>query len=55
VIGIRDGSVMERVDPAVFTLRRPDEIAAALGSAGFGSPEVVSAPDGTSHLITAIR
>jgi SAM-dependent methyltransferase len=35
VIGIRDGSVMERVDPAVFTLRPPDEIAAALGSTGF--------------------
>ena len=55
VIGIRDGSVMERVDPAVFTLRPPDEIAAALGSAGFGSPEVDSAPDGKSHLITATR
>ena len=35
MIGIRDGSVMERVDPAVFTLRPPDEIAAALGSTGF--------------------
>ena len=31
VIGIRDGSVMEKVDRAVFTLRTPQEIAAALG------------------------
>ena len=55
VIGIRDATVMERVDPAVFTVRRPDEIAAALGSAGFGSPEVDTAPDGKSHLIIATR
>jgi len=55
VIGIRDGSVMERVDRAVFTLRPPDEIATALGSAGFSSPEVDSAADGKSHLITATR
>src|SRR5689334_1284515 len=52
VVGIRDGSVMERVDPAVFTLRPPGEIAAALGAAGFSGAEVDSAPDGTSHLIT---
>jgi arsenite methyltransferase len=55
VIGIRDGSVMERVDPAVFTLRPPDEIAVALGSAGFGDAEVGSAPEGKSHLISATR
>jgi hypothetical protein len=55
VIGIRDGSVMERVDPAVFTLRPPAEIATALETAGFGAVEIDSAPDGASHLITATR
>lgn len=55
VIGIRDGSVMTKVDPAVFTLRPPQEIAAALTEAGFTGAEVDSAGDGTSHLITAAR
>jgi SAM-dependent methyltransferase len=55
VIGIRDGSVMERVDPAVFTLRPPGEIAAALEQAGFTAAEVHTAADGASHLIAASR
>jgi SAM-dependent methyltransferase len=55
VIGIRDGSVMERVDPAVFTLRTAQEIAGALTAAGFSAAEVHSAADGTSHLIGATR
>jgi arsenite methyltransferase len=55
VIGIRDGSVMERVDPAIFTLRPPLEIAAALEAAGFSPAEVHTAPEGTSHLVTATR
>ena len=55
VIGIRDGSVMERVDPAVFTLRPPAEIAAALRTAGFDAAEVDTAPDGATHLVTATR
>ena len=55
VIGIRDGSVMERVDKAVFTLRPPQEIAGALGSAGFTGAQVHSASDGKSHLISATR
>jgi arsenite methyltransferase len=55
VIGIRDGSVMERVDRAVFTLRPPDEIAAALETAGFAAAEVDTAADGATHLITATR
>jgi len=55
VIGIRDGSVMQRVDPAVFTIREPDQIAAALTASGFGGAEVQSAPDRTSHLISAQR
>jgi SAM-dependent methyltransferase len=55
VIGIRDGSVMERVDPVVFTLRPPAEIAAALETAGFTAAEVDTAPGGASHLIVANR
>jgi SAM-dependent methyltransferase len=55
VIGIRDGSVMERVDKAVFTLRTPQELATALSAAGFTGAEVDSAADGTSHLISATR
>ena len=55
MIGIRDGSVMEKVDRAVFTIRTPQEIAAALPAAGFAGAEVHSAPDGTSHLISATR
>ena len=55
VIGIRDGSVMEKVYCAVFTLRTPQEIAAALGSAGFAAAEIDSATDGKSHLIDATR
>ena len=55
VIGIRDGSVMERVDPAVFTVRPPTEIVAALNSAGFTGVEIDTVPEGTSHLITAAR
>jgi SAM-dependent methyltransferase len=55
VIGIRDGSVMERVDRAVFTLRAPAEIAGALSDAGFGGAEVHSAADGRTHLISASR
>lgn len=55
VIGIRDGSVMERVDRAIFTVRPAAGVAAALEDNGFSGAEVHSAPDGTSHLITATR
>lgn len=55
VIGIRDGSVMQQVSPDVFTLRTPDEITTALGAAGFAEVDVQSAPDGATHLITAVR
>jgi SAM-dependent methyltransferase len=55
VIGIRDGSVMEQVDRAVFTVRPAAEIAAALTSAGFAGAEIHSAPDGKTHLIAASR
>ena len=55
VIGIRDGSVMEQVDGAIFTLRSPEAIATALGAAGFADAAVHSAPDRATHLITAVR
>jgi SAM-dependent methyltransferase len=53
VIGIRDGSVMDRVNPEVFTIRPARELADALGDAGFTGADVVSAPDGKTHLVTA--
>ena len=55
VIGIRDGSVMEKVDETIFTLRSPEAIATALATAGFADPAVHSAPDGATHLISAVR
>ena len=55
LIGIRDGAVMERVDPAIFTIRPPEEITAALTASGFTAAEVHTAREGTSHLITADR
>ena len=55
VIGIRDGSVMRHVDPAIFTLRTPAELEAALRSAGFASATTPSSPDGATHLIAATR
>jgi arsenite methyltransferase len=53
VIGIRDGSVMERVDRDIFTLRTPDELANALRDAGFHDVDIVSAADRKSHLLAA--
>jgi arsenite methyltransferase len=53
VIGIRDGAVMRRVSRDVFTIRTPDELADALTGNGFTGVEVVSAPDGQTHLIAA--
>lgn len=55
VIAIRDGAVMTKVDPAVFTLRTPEDIRAALERAGFGQAEVHSAADGATHLLTGVR
>lgn len=53
VIGIRDGSVMDRVTPDLFTLRTPAEICDALSAAGFADAHAVSAADGRTHLLTA--
>jgi ubiquinone/menaquinone biosynthesis C-methylase UbiE len=55
VVAIRDMAVMQRLDPAVFTLRSPDEVAAALRGAGFAEVEVQTPPDGKTHLILARR
>ncbi|WP_320671946.1 class I SAM-dependent methyltransferase [Patulibacter defluvii] len=53
VIGIRDGPVMDQVDRALFTVRPPAELAAALREAGFARVAVDSAADGSSHLLVA--
>ena len=53
VVGIRDGSVMEQVTPDLFTLRTPDVLAQALTDARFDAVQIVTAPDGRSHLLTA--
>lgn len=55
VVGIRDGSVMRQVDPAVFTVRPPAELAGALAAAGFADVQVHSALDGKTHLIASRR
>jgi arsenite methyltransferase len=53
VVGIRDGAVMEQVNRDIFTIRTPAEIGEELTAAGFTGVEVVSAPDGRTHLIIA--
>ncbi len=54
-VAIRDMAVMRRLDATVFTLRTPDELAAALRAAGFVQVEVETPPDGKTHLIVATR
>jgi SAM-dependent methyltransferase len=53
VVAIREMKSMQRLDPTVFTLRSPDEIAAALRQAGFAEAEVETPPGGKTHLIRA--
>ena len=55
VVAIRDMAVMQRLDATVFTLRSPDELAAALRDAGFAEAEVETPPGGKTHLIVATR
>ena len=55
VIGIRDGSVMQKVSPEVFTLRTPDELKSAVEAAGFSDVRVWSANDRKTHLIEGAR
>ena len=55
VVGIRDGSVMEKVDETIFTLRSPEAIATALAASAKPAVAVHSAPDRATHLISAVR
>jgi arsenite methyltransferase len=55
VVAIRDRAVMRRLDPRVFTLRSPDDLAAALRDAGFAEADVETPPDRKTHLIVATR
>jgi SAM-dependent methyltransferase len=55
VVAIRDMRVMKRLDPTVFKLRSPDELATALRDAGFAGVEVETRPSGKTHLIVADR
>ncbi len=55
VVAIRDMAVMRRLDPAVFTLREPEQLAAALREAGFAETAVETPPDRKTHLIVATR
>jgi SAM-dependent methyltransferase len=55
VVAIRDLAVMQQLDPVVFTLRGPDELASAVRTAGFADAEVDTARNGKTHLIVASR
>lgn len=50
VIAIRDGRLMENVDRSIFSVRPPEQIAAALEGAGL-SPRIESPADQRIHLI----
>ena len=55
VVGIRDGSVMEKVDATIFTLRSPRGDRHGPRHGGLRRRGVHSAPDGATHLISAVR
>ena len=55
VVAIRDMKVMQRLDPTVFSLRSPEELAAALQDTGFAEVKVETPPGGKTHLIVATR
>ena len=55
VVAIRDMKVMHQLDPTVFSLRSPGELAAALQDAGFAEVGVETPPGGKTHLIIAAR
>lgn len=52
VIGIRDPSVMQKVDRSIFTVREPSEVKEAAESAGFANVGLYSPPGIRYHLIT---
>jgi ubiquinone/menaquinone biosynthesis C-methylase UbiE len=53
VVGIRDPSVMQKVDRAIFTVREPEEVRDAVEAAGFTDAGIFSPPGTKYHLITA--
>jgi SAM-dependent methyltransferase len=55
VVAIRDMKVMQRLDTTVFSLRSPEDVAAALRDTGFTDVEVETPPGGKTHLIVATR
>ena len=55
IVAIRDITVMQRLDPTVFTLRSAQEVAAALRDVGFTEVEAETPPGGKTHLISATR
>jgi arsenite methyltransferase len=55
VVAIRDMTVMRQLDMTVFSLRSPEDIAAALREAAFTEVEVETPPGGKTHLIIATR
>lgn len=54
VIAIRDGAVMTNVDLAIFTIRTPEEIRAALEAAGFEA-RVESPSDQQVHFVVGVK
>jgi SAM-dependent methyltransferase len=52
---MRDMTVMRQLDRSVFSLRSPEEVAAALSDVGFTGVEVQTPPGGKTHLIIATR
>jgi arsenite methyltransferase len=55
VVAIRDMTVMQRLDPTLFTLRSAHELAVALRDAGFTTVDVDTPPGGRTDLISATR
>lgn len=55
VVAIRDMKLMQRLDTTVFSLRSPENVAAALRDASFTEVEVKTPPSGKTHLVVATR
>lgn len=55
VVAICDMKLIQRLDPTVFSLRTPEELATALRDAGFAEAELETPPGRRTHLIVASR
>jgi len=53
VVSIRDGSVMTRVDPSIFTIRPPAELVAAMEGAGLVDVRSDATADAARHHVVA--